>query len=32
MEEMALTFTTAYLADSLALFRYYKTLAEKAME
>ena len=28
---MALLFTTSYLADSLALFRYYKTLAEKAM-
>jgi hypothetical protein len=28
---MALKFTTSYLEDSLALFRYYKTLAEKAM-
>jgi hypothetical protein len=29
---MALEFTTAYLKDSLTLFRYYKTLAERAME
>ena len=29
---MALEFTTSYLADSLSLFRYYKTLAERAME
>ncbi|HEX4168968.1 MAG TPA: DUF1572 domain-containing protein [Bryobacteraceae bacterium] len=28
---MALQFTTSYLEDSLALFRYYKQLAEKAM-
>lgn len=28
---MALEFTTSYLQDSLALFRYYKTLAERAM-
>ena len=28
---MALRFTTSYLEDSLALFRYYKTLAERAM-
>lgn len=28
---MALEFTTSYLEDSLALFRYYKTLAERAM-
>jgi Protein of unknown function (DUF1572) len=29
---MALKFTTSYLEDSLALFRYYKQLAERAME
>jgi hypothetical protein len=29
---MALKFTTSYLEDSLSLFRYYKKLAEKAME
>ena len=29
---MALEFTTSYLQDSLALFRYYKRLAERAME
>jgi hypothetical protein len=29
---MALEFTTSYLADSLTLFRQYKTLAERAME
>lgn len=29
---MALKFTTSYLEDSLTLFRYYKTLAERAME
>ena len=29
---MALNFTTSYLEDSLALFRYYKKLAERAME
>ncbi len=28
---MALKFTTSYLSDSLDLFRYYKTLAERAM-
>ncbi len=28
---MALQFTTSYVEDSLALFRYYKQLAEKAM-
>jgi uncharacterized damage-inducible protein DinB len=28
---MPLKFTTSYLEDSLALFRYYKALAEKAM-
>ena len=29
---MALQFTTSHLEDSLSLFRYYKKLAEKAME
>jgi hypothetical protein len=29
---MALEFTTSYLKDSLTLFRYYKNLAERAME
>ena len=29
---MALQFTTSYLEDSLSLFRYYKKLAERAME
>src|SRR5690348_16892838 len=29
---MALEFTTSYVADSLTLFRYYKKLAERAME
>jgi uncharacterized damage-inducible protein DinB len=29
---MALTFTTSYTEDSLALFRYYKKLAERAMD
>jgi hypothetical protein len=29
---MALKFTTSYLEDALAVFRYYKTLAERAME
>jgi hypothetical protein len=29
---MALKFTTSYLEDSLTLFRYYKKLAERAME
>jgi hypothetical protein len=29
---MALKFTTSYFEDSLALFRYYKKLAERAME
>lgn len=28
---MALEFTTSYVNDSLSLFRYYKTLAERAM-
>jgi len=28
---MALEFTTSYLKDSLAVFRYYKSLSEKAM-
>jgi len=28
---MALRFTTSYLEDSLSLFRYYKTLCERAM-
>jgi hypothetical protein len=28
---MALEFTTSYVTDSLSLFRYYKTLAERAM-
>jgi len=31
MAGMALRFTTAYLTDSLDLFRYYKNLAERAM-
>ena len=29
---MALEFTTSYIEDSLSLFRYYKRLAERAME
>ncbi len=29
---MALKFTTSYVEDSLSLFRYYKRLAEQAME
>jgi hypothetical protein len=29
---MALEFTTSHLADSLTIFRYYKKLAERAME
>ena len=29
---MALEFTTSYVHDSLAVFRYYKKLAERAME
>ena len=29
---MALQFTTSYVEDSLSLFRYYKKLAERAME
>ena len=29
---MALEFTTSYLRDSLTMFRYYKKLAERAME
>jgi uncharacterized damage-inducible protein DinB len=31
MNGMALQFTTSYLTDALAVFRYYKTLAERAM-
>jgi len=31
MGSMPLQFTTSYLEDSLALFRYYKNLAEKAI-
>lgn len=31
INRMALKFTTSYLEDSLALFRYYKRLAERAM-
>lgn len=29
---MALEFSTSYIADSVSLFRYYKRLAERAME
>ena len=29
---MALKFTTSYIEDSLTLFRYYKKLAERAMQ
>jgi hypothetical protein len=29
---MALRFTTSYIEDSISIFRYYKTLAERAME
>jgi len=29
---MALEFTTSYIQDSVAIFRYYKRLAERAME
>ena len=29
---MALQFTTSYIEDSIAVFRYYKRLAERAME
>ncbi len=29
---MALKFTTSYIDDSLTLLRYYKKLAERAME
>jgi hypothetical protein len=29
---MALKFTTSYVEDSLGVFRYYKKLAERAME
>jgi hypothetical protein len=29
---MALVFTTSYIEDSIALFRYYKRLGERAME
>ena len=32
MEAMALKFTTSYLKDSLALFRHYKSMTEKAMQ
>jgi uncharacterized damage-inducible protein DinB len=32
MAGMALRFSTSYLTDSLDLFRYYKNLAERAME
>jgi hypothetical protein len=32
MWDMAMAFTTSYLEDSLSLFRYYKKLAERAME
>src|SRR5258705_6308520 len=31
MNSMGLQFTTSYLDDSLTLFRYYKSLAERAM-
>ena len=30
--DMALEFTTSYVADSIAVFHYYKKLAERAME
>lgn len=30
-EQLALRFTTSYLADSVDLLRYYKALAERAM-
>ena len=29
---MALEFTTSHIEDALSLFRYYKRLAERAME
>ncbi len=29
---MALKFTNSYLEDSLSIFRYYKKLAERAMD
>ena len=29
---MALQFTTSYVEDSITIFRYYKKLAERAME
>src|SRR5665213_1417717 len=29
---MALQFTTSYIEDSIVLFRYYKTLAERALQ
>ena len=29
---MALEYTTSYVEDSLSLFRYYKNLAERAIE
>src|ERR1039457_5397452 len=32
MDVMALQFTTAYVEDSIGVFRYYKKLAERAME
>ncbi|HVN94304.1 MAG TPA: DUF1572 domain-containing protein [Terracidiphilus sp.] len=32
IKPMALEFTTSYLEDAVALFRYYKRLAERAME
>src|SRR5579871_2463882 len=32
MKTMPVTFTTSYIKDSLDLFRYYKTLAERAMD
>jgi len=31
-ENMALQFTTSYIDDALAVFRYYKKLSERAME
>src|SRR5580700_4072384 len=32
MKSMALKFTTSYVEDSVALFQYYKKLAERAMD
>src|ERR1700678_1851989 len=29
---MALQFTTSYVGDSIGIFRYYKTLAQRAMQ